>query len=329
MTRLLFLRRSEIAELLTLELTIEAVEAAFRAHAEGSARVFPVVREELPSHKAVYGVKSGYMGGESPVLGLKVAGFWVANRGIGLPAHQALVVLTDADSGVPTAIMDANYITMIRTSAVGAIAARLLARPDARVAAIVGGGVQGEGQARALLHVLPSLRLLVVYDAIPEARDAFAEALSHSRARVEIANSVDQAVFGADIVVTATPSRQPLVKDAWIGPGVHLSAIGADTRGKQELETSLLRRATLVVDDFSQARTLGETQHAVDQGWLNDDNRPAELGELLVGRRAGRTSADEITIFDATGLALQDLAAADLAYRLAQEQGRGQWLELD
>ena len=111
MGRVLFLNRTELVELLTLERTIEAVESAFRAHAEGSARLFPVVREELPAHRCVYGVKSGYLGGEAPMLGLKVAGFWPANRGKGLPAHQALVVLTDPETGVPTAIMDANHIT--------------------------------------------------------------------------------------------------------------------------------------------------------------------------------------------------------------------------
>jgi ornithine cyclodeaminase len=329
MTRLLFLRRSELVELLTLERTIEAVERAFRAHALGSARLFPVVREELPQHACVYGVKSGYMNGDAPVLGLKVAGFWPANRAAGLPAHQALVVLTDPDSGVPTAVMDANHITMIRTSAVGAIAARLLARPDSRAAAIIGGGVQGQGQAEALLHVLPGLEQIAVYDALPEARRAFLEAMQGRCPGLVEADSVEEAVFAADVVVTATPSRQPLVKEQWVAAGVHLSAIGADTRGKQELDTAILRRATLVVDDFSQARTLGETQHAVDAGWLSDANRPPELGELLVGRRPGRTRADEVTVFDATGLALQDLVAADLAYRLAKEQGRGQWLELD
>jgi alanine dehydrogenase len=118
----LFLRRGEIAELLTLERTIEAVEAAFRAHAEGTARLFPVVREELAAHCCVYGVKSGYLGGDAPVLGLKVAGFWPANRSQGLPAHQALVVLTDPDSGVPTAVMDANYITIFHSQSLGPVA---------------------------------------------------------------------------------------------------------------------------------------------------------------------------------------------------------------
>jgi ornithine cyclodeaminase len=320
-----------LRQLLTLDVVVPAIEAAYVAHSRGQAQLFPVVREPLPEGIGVFGVKSGLWRAHD-VLGLKIAGFWPANRSRGLDNHQATVILLDPASGVPRAIMDGNWITAIRTSAAGAIAAKWLARPDARRALVIGTGVQAEAQARGLAWWRGADLELVAHEPLDgpdrELARAFVERLAASGISARVASSLEDEVRAADLVVTATPSTAPLVARAWLRPGTHVNAIGADTRGKQEHELATLRDARIVVDDWPQAMVLGECQHGVAAG-LFADGPPATIGEVLAGTAPGRAAADEITLFDATGIALQDLAVAELAMRLASEAGLGIGIGLD
>lgn len=326
----LVLGSTQLRSLLTLDVVVPAVEAAYVASSRGEATVYPVVRETLPGGMGVFGIKSGYWPGQD-ALGLKVAGYWPGNRARGIDNHQATVLLVDPPTGTVRAVMDGNVITYSRTAAAGAIGARRLARPDARRAVVVGTGVQGEAQARALAWWKPELEI-VAFEPLdePDRQRAlgFAERLRRDGIDCRAAVSLQAAVAEADVVVTATPSSQPLVARAWLRPGTHLNAMGADTRGKQEHDVATLRDARVVVDDWRQARELGECQHGVAAG-LFGDAPPATIGEVIAGEAEGRQTPDELTLFDATGIALQDLAAAALAYRLAREHGLGTHISLE
>jgi ornithine cyclodeaminase len=326
----LVLGSAELRGLLTLDVVVPAIEAAYVANSKAEATIFPVVREALPEGMGVFGIKSGHWPARD-ALGLKAAGYWPGNRGLGLDNHQATVLLVDPPTGTARALMDGNWITYIRTAAAGAIGAMHLARPDSRRAVIVGTGVQGDAQARALAWWKPDLEL-TAFEPIdePDGRRAaaFCERLSRDGIACRPATTLEDAVASADVVVTATPSNAPLIRRAWLRPGTHVNAMGADTRGKQEHEVETLRDARVVVDDWRQARQLGECQHGVAAG-LFGESEPVSIGSVIAGDAGGRETDAELTLFDATGIALQDLAAADLAYRLARERGLGTIISLD
>ncbi len=327
MAEVLIINRSELEKLLTLEALLPVIESAFVAFTDGQMVAYPVVRELVSAHRGIFGIKSGYLI-EEGVIGLKAGGFWLDNPDAGLTRHQSTTVMFDPATGLPTAFMDGNHITAIRTAAVGALAARELARPDARTVAVLGCGMQGVGQAEALCLVRP-IEEIRAFDIVPENVERFAESLRPLGVDIKASSDALEAVRGADIVVTVTPAKEPILCSDWIEQSVHVSAFGSDTRDKNEVEAGLFRRAKVVVDDVTQATTLGDTHHAVDQGLFHADDIHATLGEILAGRKKGRTSDEEITLFDATGLAFQDLVAADLAVKLAAEQGVGTRVSLD
>jgi alanine dehydrogenase len=321
MAEILILNRSELEELLTLETLMPVIEKAFLAFAEGRTVAYPVVREKVKHHRGIFGIKSGYLMDEE-VIGLKAGGFWLDNPKRGLTTHQSTTVMFDPASGIPTAIMDGNHITTIRTAAVGALAARLLVREDVKVAAVLGCGTQGTAQAEALCHVRP-IEEIRAYDVEAANLGRFAEKLRERGVEVRTFQSAEPAVDGAEVVITATPGHQPVLWTNWIEPGVHVSAFGTDTVGKVEVEAALFTRATVVVDDVKQATTIGETQHPVSQELIRPEDIHATIGEIIAEHKPGRTRDDEITLFDATGLAFQDLIAGYLAVKLAKERGMG------
>ena len=328
MAEVLILNRSEMEKLLTLEAMLPVIERAFVAFTDGRTVAYPVVREPVAAHHGIFGIKSGYLM-EEGVIGLKAGGFWLDNPDVGLTRHQSTTVMFDPATGLPTAFMDGNHITAVRTAAVGALAARELARQDARTAAVLGCGMQGVGQAEALCLVRP-IEEIRAFDIVPENVERFAESLRQLGVDVKACRDAHEAVRGADIVVTVTPAKEPVLRSDWIEQGAHVSAFGTDTRDKNEVEAALFRRAKVVVDDVAQATTLGDTHHAVDQGLFGAADIHATLGEILAGRKNGlRTSDDEITLFDATGLAFQDLVAGDLAVKLAAENGVGTRVSLN
>ena len=321
----------DLSTMLTLSDVIPAIEDAYLAASQQQAQLYPVIREPLEPSRGVFGIKSGYWP-DRDSLGLKVAGYWPQNRAKGLDNHQAMVVLIEPATGVPRAIIDGNFITAIRTSAAGAIGLRYLARLDAQAALIVGTGVQAEAQARALDWWQRGIDVSVFEpldtDGQPMAR-AFCDRLAGSGIACQPSASLEHAVHRSDVIVTTTPVRQPLIHRGWLAPGTHINAMGADTAGKQEHEIATLRDSLVLVDDWAQASRLGECQHAVAAGLFTDHQHPRSIGEVIGGRAPGRTDSRQLTLFDATGLALQDLAAAELAVMTAEERGAGIMIQLD
>jgi ornithine cyclodeaminase len=292
---------------------IQAVREAFTLHSQREGRVFPVVREKL-SIGGIFGIKSGDVQSQG-LLGFKAAGFWPGNRTVGGEPHQATVMLFDPATGRPLCVIDGNAITTVRTGAAGALGLKLLARPDSAQATVFGTGVQARSQLTFALRALPTLRRVryVSWDRKP---DTGFEARFSGRCEIECAADPDAAVARSDVVITATPGGGPLFAAGALRPGTHLNCVGADTRGKRELPESVLHGARLIVDDKEQALQLGELQWA-------PQTPSVELGDLLTGRAALVRDPADITVFDMTGLALQDLTVARLVHRRAQAEKLG------
>jgi ornithine cyclodeaminase/alanine dehydrogenase-like protein (mu-crystallin family) len=332
MTReLRVLSGTDLGKILTLADVIAAVESAYLAASREQAVLYPVVREPLENSGGVFGIKSGYWPGQHS-LGLKVAGYWPQNRAGGLDNHQAMVVLVDPATGVPRAIIDGNFITAIRTSAAGAIALLRLARADSSSALIVGSGVQAEAQARALAWWRHDIHMSVFEPLDNEdlaSAWAFCCRLAEHGITCQPVRSIEDTARTSDVIVTTTPARAPVIRRDWLAPGVHINAMGADTAGKQEHEVATLRDSLVVVDDWAQARNLGECQHGLAEGLYSDQNHPSSIGLIIDNQCPGRSDDREMTLFDATGLALQDLAAAELALRVAEKRQAGTIIGLD
>lgn len=310
---LVLLDKVAVETLLQPDDVLQAVREAFELHSRGEGRVFPVVRESLSSG-GVFGIKSGDVP-EQGLLGFKAAGFWPANRAVGGEPHQATVVLIDPATGRPTCLMDGNAITTQRTGAAGGLGLLQLARPGSRRACVFGTGVQARIQLDFALRLMPSLRE-VGYVAHSGKRDTAFEGLFAPRCAIRHVTEGNAAVACSDVVITATPGKGPLFDLDAVRPGTHLNCVGTDTAGKRELPDGLLARARLFVDDRVQARRIGETQWAPETPCI-------EFGDLLTGRfRFDRTDA-EITVFDMTGLALQDLTVARMLFQRAGETGSG------
>jgi alanine dehydrogenase len=328
MARVLALSESDVIGILDLETCIPPVERAFASFSRGASAVFPVVRERLGVDDAgIFGIKSAFAP-EEGWLGLKAGGYWERNRDKSIPPHQSSILIIDPETGQTKALVAANAITWLRTGAVGAIAAKYLAPRHATTAAVIGCGMQGQIQARALLWALPGVKQLRVYDRSRASVRTFENALRDTGIELIVSDTVEGAVAEAEVIVTTTPSWEPIVHDEWVRPNVHITAIGADTKGKNELDVELFRRAKVVVDDWTQASQIGESQHAYGAGVLTESTVWAELGAICAGTTPGREDDDGLTIFDSTGIALQDLAVANLAMEVAVARGVGTWLEL-
>jgi ornithine cyclodeaminase len=311
--QLLLLDKNQVDALLSPDEVLEAVREAFMLHSEREGRVFPVVREPLSSG-GVFGIKSGDVQAQG-LLGFKAAGFWPANRRRGGEPHQATIVLIDPATGRPLCVIDGNTVTTVRTGAAGGLGLQQLARADSTGLCIFGTGVQARIQLDFALRLIPSLREVLYVSASGERNAAF-EAHFSGRCNITPATDRNAAVARSDIVVTATPGGGALFDLDAVQPGTHLNCVGADTRGKRELPEGLLPRARLFVDDQTQARQIGETQWTPDMACV-------ELGDLLSGRATFERAADDITVFDMTGLALQDLTVARLLHARAAETGTG------
>ena len=312
-------------QLVSVEDAIGAVEQTFAAMARGEARNYPVVREVVGHRDAVFGVKTG-ADVSAPFLGLKAGGYWPHNMARGLTNHQSATLLFDPETGRAAALVSANYLTGIRTGAASAIASKHLSRPDASSLGIIGTGAQSVYQLRATLAVRPISRVLA-WDLSEASLAAFGEIVAELGLDYAPQAERQAVASGADILITVTPSRLALVEKSWVRPGTHINAMGADTKGKQELDPALVAAAVIFVDEAAQAFTIGECQHAYAAGLIGDSDVRASLGAVIAGMGEGRQNADEITLFDGTGVSLQDLVVADLAVKRATEQGLGVTVE--
>ena len=298
----------------------QAVEQVFAAMARGDAVNFPVVREAIGHADALYGFKSGFdRAGLS--LGLKSGGYWPGNAEKGLTNHQSTVFLFDPDTGRPSAIVGGNHLTALRTAAASAVSIRHLARPDARVLGMVGAGHQAQFQLRAAVEQRRFERV-VAWNYHPEMLPKLGAVAEELGLPFE---AVDRETLGAqaDVIITIGSSTEAQLMADWVKPGAHLACMGTDTKGKMEVDPALLARAAVFTDEVAQSVSIGEAQHAVAQGLIAEaDVTP--IGRVINGDHPGRTSPDQITLFDGTGVGLQDLAAASVAVKRAEAEGLAQ-----
>ena len=323
---MLWLTEEEVRSLLTIDEAIAAVEKAFYDHGMGQTQMPPKSYLYFSRYDGDLRTMPAYLEGQD-LAGVKIVNVHTRNQEIGLPTIMALLVLNSPKTGAPLAIMGAAYLTSMRTGAAGAVAARNLARQNSRVVGMIGAGVQARTQLLGLARHFRIEQVIVSDSTLERARSFEDDARSFLDCDYLITASPEEACQ-CDILVTTTPSRNPVVKDKWIVPGTHINAIGADARGKQELESSLTKRAKVVVDDLTQAVHSGEVNIPISEGRLAAQDIYAQIGEILAGKRPGRTNDKEITIFDSTGLAIQDVAAGNAVYEKALQKGLGIWLTL-
>ncbi|MBB2823189.1 UNVERIFIED_ORG: ornithine cyclodeaminase [Rhizobium esperanzae] len=308
---------SAIGELVSLEDCVDAVEKVFVSMAERSAHNFPVVREAIGYADALFGFKSGF-DREGLALGLKAGGFWPNNADKGLTNHQSTVFLFDPETGRCRAVVGGNLLTALRTAAASAVSIKHLARKDAKVLGMVGAGHQASFQLRAAVQQR-QFEKVVAWNYHPEMLPKLAAVAEELAVPFE-AVDLDRLGDEADVIITITSSFRPILKASQIRPGTHLACMGTDTKGKQEVDPALVAAATLFTDEIAQAISIGECQHAVAQGMIAPIDI-AEIGAVINGQKSGRTSPEEVTLFDGTGVGLQDLAVAQAAVELALARG--------
>jgi ornithine cyclodeaminase len=311
--RLLLVDKDAVAHLLEPDAVLDAVREAFILHSQSEGRVFPVVREAL-STGGIFGIKSGDVP-QQGLLGFKAAGFWPQNRVVGSEPHQATILLIDPENGRPICLIDGNAITTARTGAAGGVGLGLLARQNSTSACVFGAGVQAQIQLEFALRLMPTLTTVRYLTGIDAPSIAFERHFS-GRCNLQFATDANVAVSQSDLIITATPGSGPLFDADAVRPGTHVNCVGADTKGKRELPPYLLQRARLFVDDKIQARSIGESQWA-------PRTHCDEIGDVLTAKVHLNRQPTDITVFDMTGLALQDLTVARLVHRSALQQGAG------
>lgn len=323
----LLLARSDVVELLTLPECIGAVEKAFRLYAEGKMAPAGILGVHVEGGS--FHIKVATLPGAPAYFAAKTNANFPGNpTAHGLPTIQGAILLFDANNGCPLAIMDSAEVTALRTGATTAVATKYLARRSASALTLVGCGAQAGAQLRAVSTVR-ELRRVFVSDVDPGRAARFAEQHGNAlRIKVESVSDLPGALSRSDICITCTPSRRFIVERGWVPPGCLVAAVGADNENKQEIDPALFRSARVVVDSLEQCAAIGDLHHAIDAGAITRNEIHAELGEIVAGRKPGRQSETETILFDSSGVALGDVAAAALVYERAVELGRGASMRL-
>jgi ornithine cyclodeaminase len=311
-------------EVVDRAVAFKAIEAVFAAMARGDAYNFPVIREAIGHADALYGFKSGF-DRAGLVLGLKSGGYWPGNMAKGLTNHQSTVFLFDTDTGQLKALVGGNYLTAVRTAAASSISIAHLARKDAKVLGMVGAGHQAGFQLCAAAEQR-DFDKVVAWNFHPDMLPGLAKIAAEIGLPFE---AVERERLGAeaDVIISITSAREALLMKDWVKPGTHIACMGTDTKGKQEIDPALVAAATVFTDEIAQSITIGECQHAFAAGLIAEADITS-IGDVINGKHPGRTSPDEITLFDGTGVGLQDLAVASVAAKLAEAQGKAQVVEL-
>ena len=306
---------------ITPQVAVAAMREAFAADGEGRAHVPAVINLEVPRHHGEFHVKTALIDGV-PHVAVKIASGFYDNPAKGLPSGSGLMAVFDASTGMPVALLlDNGFLTDIRTGAAGAIAADVLARRRIDVVGIIGSGLQARHQVRCL-RVVREFTRIIAWGPHRDRLDAYLAEMRRDGYDVTAAEAPEAVCREADVLITATPAREPLVRAAWLRPGQHVTALGSDSPGKQELDAACLTRADLVVvDRLTQCAAFGELRHALDTGVLQPGQVHAELGEVVAGLKKGRTSDEQITIADLTGVGFQDTAIASRAIALIGRSG--------
>ena len=323
----LLLSRSEVADLLSIDEYIAAIEQVFKLYGEGKTKPPGILG--VHAHDGGFHIKAGILELERSFFAAKInANFPQNARRFGLPLIQGAVFLADAQNGYPLAIMDSMEITIRRTGAATAVAAKYLARPDSKSILICGCGNQGRVSVQALSKIF-SLEQVCAYDVDESQAQRFANELSAElKIPVETIGDLQEAMKHSDICVTCTPSTRFFLKQEYVQPGTFIAAVGADSEAKQELEPALLAQNKTVVDILDQCASIGELHHAIASGSMTKQQVHADLGDVVAGTKPGRTASDEIIIFDSTGMALQDVITAATVYKKAVAKGAGRIVDL-
>jgi alanine dehydrogenase len=305
----------QVRELLKMNEAVEVVEKAFKLYALGECVMPPKLYLDLPQFNGDFRAMPAYIDG---IAGMKWVSVYPKNSDYGLPTVIATIILSDSNTSVPLALVDGTYLTSARTGAAGGVAAKYLARKDASVMGLIGAGAQARTQLLATKYAVPGIKKVNVYDPNLTTAQTFASDMSAQLdLGVVVVDSIEEAAQ-SDIVVTTTPSRSPVLLKRHVRPGTHINAIGADAEGKQEIESELMQSSKIVVDDMAQACHSGEVNVPLSCGAIREADIYCSLGEVVAGMKRGRVSDDEITIFDSTGLAIQDLVCAKLVYEKAK-----------
>ena len=314
---MLIVPEREIADLMTREAAFDAVEKVFAAMASDDAYNFPVIREAIGHEDALYGFKGGF-DRAGLTLGLKAGGYWPNNlEKRGLINHQSMVFLFDPDTGMVSAMVGGNLLTALRTAAASSVSIKHLARQDAKVMGMVGAGHQATFQLRAALEQR-AFEKVIGWNYHPEMLPNIEKVAAEAGVPFE---AVDlPGMVEADVIISITSAFSPSLMADHVSPGTHVACMGTDTKGKQEVEAALLAKATVFTDEVAQSISIGEAQHAISDGLIQEADI-AQLGAVINGTNPGRTSDDQITLFDGTGVGLQDLAVAASVVELAQEKG--------
>lgn len=341
------LSHEDTTKLLDMKTVIEKVEEAYRLKFHKDAELFPMIFHEFERGVADMDIKSGHLMGAG-IFGLKLVSWYGENSKKGLPDLIGTVMVFDVNTGMPKAILSAEHITCMRTGAAGAIGAKYLARKDSKNLLLVGTGNQAVYQIAATLISMPSIEKVYLWNpmSIDQARDfknniksrlkeeflsfypGDEEVKSKFDVEFEVVEDIEKATKDSDIIITVTPSRKPLIMKSWVKPGTHFSCVGSDMNGKQEIDEEIFRDAKIYADDLHQSMDVGEAEIPLEKGVITKESYIGEIGALITGNLKGRESNEEVTIYDSTGIALQDLITADYALKIAKEKNIGSTFNL-
>jgi len=325
MKKTLILTQEDIKNLVSMHDVISVIEKAFRAYGEKTARMPAKIYLDLPEYNGDFRAMPAYVGSLKS-CGMKWVCVYPLNKRFKLPAVMAQIILNDPRNAYPLAILEATHLTNMRTGAAGAVAAKYLAKKNSKLVSLVGCGVQAGFQLLALCEIFKIERVKIWGRSPGEMRD-FIKRVKKTGLSITSYGKISECVKDADIICTTTPSRKPLVKLEWIKSGVHINAIGADAPGKEELDPEILKRAKIIVDDCTQALHSGEINVPLRRGIISDKNILSNLGEIVAGRKKMRREKGDITVFDSTGLAIQDIAIASFVYKAALRKNKGFWIK--
>ena len=320
--KLRLLSASDLNGTLRMQDVLQLVEQAFAERGLGRSEMPAKTYLHFPQHEGVLLAMPGSLP-EMDQAAVKLIGVHTRNPvEHGLPTLLSLIVLISPDTGEPVCIMDGSYVTGMRTGAAAGVATKLLARPDSKVLGIIGAGFEGPFQLDAVRNVL-QLENVLINDLVAEKAESLAALAMGFGLNGRACETAEEVVRGCDVLVTATPSDRPIVRDEWVHEGMHLNCVGSYAAGKQEIEPAILRRSIVVVDDWEQASHAGEINVPVSNGEFDRSGVHAELTEIAAGLKPGRMDDKAITVFDTTGLAIQDVVTAWAAFRVAEEKGLG------
>ena len=318
------LNEAQVRNAVSIEEAIAAVEKAFIAYSTKQASLPSVIQLDVPDQKGEVHIKAGYIFGEPEYVVKVASGFW-ENRKKNLPISGGMMLAFSSETGFPVAILlDNGYLTELRTAAAGAVAAKYMAPNSVEQVAVIGAGSQGRYQLEALSRVC-SFQRLMVYDHHSANVERYRKEMKENlRCEIVAASNPEEAVRGSRIVITATPSREPVIFGDWVEPGTHITAMGSDNPDKQELDVSVLKKADrIIADSIRQCVRLGEIHHAIAAGVLTEQDIDGELGQVVSGDIPGRTSQSEITLCDLTGVGVQDAAIAAVVVRKSLDSDVG------